>query len=202
MIRQAPLPHLMLVACLLLSGGARAVGQENPSAPAAASAPAPAAYRIRASEVVVPEGVPLGQYRRVTTPFENWTLVCDENLKAKQMVCNVSQVIEDRSGALVFSWSLAATQEGKPFMILRTAPQADPNGEISLGFSGRKQPVAVRLEGCNQAVCVGMVPVGPVLREQIGKEAPVTVSYAMASGERVTVTASLKGLAKALGTIN
>lgn len=195
MIRQAPLPQFILGACLFLSGGPPAVGQEPLSAATAAPA-----YRIRPSEVVVPQDVPLGQYRRITTPFENWTLVCDENLRAKQMICNVSQVIEDHAGALVFSWSLAATQEGKPFMILRTAPQAD--GQISLAFQGRGQPVEVDIDGCNQAVCVGMVPVGPILREQIGKEAQANVSYSTASGARITVTASLKGLAKALAAIN
>lgn len=195
MIRQTPLPQLILGACLFLSGGPPAVGQEPLSTATAAPT-----YRIRPSEVVVPHDVPLGQYRRITTPFENWTLVCDENLKAKQMICNVSQVIEDHAGTLVFSWSLAATQEGKPFMILRTAPQAD--GQISLAFQGRGQPVEVDIDGCNQAVCVGMVPVGPILREQIGKEAQASVSYSTASGARITVPASLKGLAKALAAVN
>lgn len=195
MIRQPPLSRMILGGCLFLLGSPPAIGQESPSPAGAAPA-----YRIRPSEVAVPQDVPLGQYRRITTPFENWTLVCDENLKAKHMICNVSQVIEDRTGALVFSWSLAATQEGKPFMILRTAPQAD--GRISLAFPGRKQPVEVDIDGCNRIVCVGMVPVGPVLREQIGKEAQASVSYPTTSGTRVNVTTSLKGLAKALATIN
>src|SRR5690606_8986821 len=156
---------------------------------------------IKPPEVAVPDGVPLGQYRRMITPFENWTLVCDENLQAKQMVCNVSQVIADGEGTLVFSWSLAATEDGQPFMILRTAPDADAAGKIALNFPGRANPVQVEIDGCNETVCVGMVPVGPIMREQIGKEAQPVISYPTRAGEGISVTSSLRGLATALSAI-
>lgn len=57
------------------------------------------------------------------------------------------------------------------------------------------------MNGCNDAVCVGMVPVGPALREQIDKAGTPKVSYRTATGETVTVTAPLKGLATALKAI-
>ncbi len=192
MIRKAVKPHsLLLMACLFLAGGPPAAGQELASH----------GYRIKPSQVAVPDGVPLGQYRRIIRPFENWTLICDENMKAKQMVCNVSQVIEDLSGNMAFSWSLAATKDGKPFMILRIPPSAKNESKVSLQFQGRESPVEVGLEGCNKAVCVGMMPVGPVLREQIGKGAAPEISYLTATGGTVTITASLKGLATALKAI-
>ena len=53
-------------------------------------------YRIKPSDVAVPPDVKLGDYQRTIRPFENWTLICDENLKARKKVCNVSQIIEDR----------------------------------------------------------------------------------------------------------
>ncbi|MCZ4072108.1 invasion associated locus B family protein [Agrobacterium sp. LMR679] len=195
MFRQAMTnPHArMVVACLLLSGSPPAAGQEVSSVQRE--------FHIKPSEVAVPEGVPLGKYRRTITPFENWTLVCDENLKAKQMVCNVSQAIADGTGRLMFSWSLAATEDGKPFMILRTGSNADAKGRISLAFPGRDKPVQVAFDGCNDTVCVGMVPVGPIMREQIGKEAQPTISYSTTTGEKISVTASLKGLATALSAI-
>lgn len=191
-MRTILVPCLMLAGGLLLSGGAPAAGQEG--APAAG-------YRIKPSDVVVPEGVPPGRYRRIITPFENWTLICDENLKTKKKVCNVSQIIENASGAMVFSWSLAATADGQPFMILRAAREAGANARISLAFPGRQRPVEVKVDGCNQSVCVGMVPVGPTLKEEIGKGAQPVISYGTTSGGTVSVTASLKGLATALSAI-
>ena len=59
---------------------------------AASGAPG-AAYRLKGPDIVLPPGVPLGQYRRIFQPFPNWTLICDENLKTRQVVCNVSQTV-------------------------------------------------------------------------------------------------------------
>lgn len=181
----------VLVVCLFLSGP-RAAGQE-----AVASG-----FRIRPSEVVVPPEVALGQYQRMIRPFENWTMICDENLKARQRVCNVTQTIENQAGQIAFSWSLAATPEGTPYMILRTAPVAKSDGLVSLKFEGRKEPVKVQLDGCNAAVCIGMLPVGPIMREQISKNAAPTISYSTTDGRTVSVTANLKGLSKAVEAIN
>lgn len=180
-----------LVLCLLLSGQ-YAAGQEANSS----------GFRIRPSDVAVPPAVPLGEYQRMIRPFENWILICDENLKARQRVCNVTQTIENQAGQIAFSWSLAATPEGKPYMILRTAPVARSDGSVSLKFTDRMEPVEVRLDGCNAAVCVGMLPIGPIMREQISKDAAPTVSYATRDGRIVSVTATLKGLSTAVKAIN
>ncbi|WP_035201289.1 invasion associated locus B family protein [Agrobacterium tumefaciens] len=194
MLRRAVTTARMIAACLLLSGSPPAVGQEI--------LPAGPGFHVKPSEVNVPEGVPLGQYRRTTTPFGSWTLVCDENRQTKQMICNVSQVIVDLAGNMVFSWSLAATKDGKPFMVLRTSPLATNAGKISLKFPGRDSPIEIAMDGCNEVVCVAKVPVGPVLREHIGKGSSPQISYSVASGKSISVTASLKGLATALSAIN
>jgi len=181
---------LAALACLTLSGGL---------VPAAGQVASP--YRIKPSDVVLPPEVKLGDYQRIIRPFENWTLICDENLKARKKVCNVSQVIEDSSGKMAFSWSLAATQDGKPYMILRTAPNARSDGLVSLKFDGRNQAIDVHLNGCNEMVCVGMLPVGPVIRQQISQNATPTISYSTVDGKTVTVTATLKGLSAALSPL-
>jgi invasion protein IalB len=191
MFRRASSRSSVFIACLFLSGP-----------PAAGQEAASSGYRIRPPEVAVPDSATLGQYQRMIRPFENWTLICDENLKARQRVCNVTQTIENRSGQLAFSWSLAATQEGKPYMILRTAPIANSDGLVLLKFEGRKEPIKVQLDGCNQAVCIGMLPVGPIMREQISKNAASTVSYSIRDGRTVSVTATLRGLSKAVEAIN
>lgn len=184
--------RLLFLSCMLLSGGAPIAGQEVLSTPS----------RIRPSEVALPADVPLGQYRRTIQPFKNWTLICDENFKDNTKICNISQIIEDASGAVVFSWSLVASEDGKPFMLLRAPISAQAAEPISMAFPGRAHPVQVNIDGCNQQACIGMVPVGPILREQIGSNATAAISYRTASGERITVTASLEGLTTALAAIN
>jgi invasion protein IalB len=191
MFRQAGFVAPIFMACLFLSGP-QAAGQE-----AVASG-----YRIKPSEVVVPPDATLGEYQRTTRPFENWTLICDENLKVRQRVCNVTQIVEDPAGLVAFSWSLAATKEGDPYMILRTPPVAKGGGFVSLRFEGREEPVNIQLEGCNATVCIGMLPVGPIMREQIAKDAAPTISYSTTDGKTVSVTANLKGLSKAVEAIN
>lgn len=181
---------LVSMACLLLSG--------QYSAGQATAGPE---YRIKPSDVTLPPDAKLGSYRRIIQPFENWTLICDENLQTRQRVCNVTQTIEDPSGRLAFSWSLAATRGGKPYMILRTTSDAKYPGLISLRFQGQAKPVEVHLDGCNATVCVGMLPVGPLLREQISKNAAPEISYETTSGKPVALAATLKGLAKAVEAI-
>ena len=190
MTRQAFVVVAMSITSLLPSGP-YAAGQE-------AASPG---YRIKPSEVAVPPDVKLGEYQRTTRPFENWTLICDENLQAWKKVCNISQSFIDQGQALVFSWSLAADEKGKPFMILRTPSQAGAGSRLSLKLAGRKQPVDVQLQGCDASVCVGYVPVGPVLRDQIGKETTVQISYSLPSGATVSLDAPFKGLKTALSTI-
>lgn len=190
--RVFPLSQVIAV-CLLLLDGPPAIGNE--------ASPEKSNYQIRPSSVVAPKGVPFGRYRRTITPFENWTLICDENLQVRERVCNVTQIIEDMQGQMLLSWSLAATDGGKPFMILRTLPQADLNSHISMSFLGRKRPINIQFEGCNQNVCVGMVPVGSIIREQIENAASPSISYPTTTGENIFVTAPMKGLKKALFAI-
>ncbi len=191
MFRQAASAAPIFLACLFLSSP-YAAGQEAVGS----------GYRIKPSEVVVPPEATLGEYQRTTRPFENWTLICDENLKARQRVCNVTQIVEDHAGQIAFSWSLAATNEGNPYMILRTAPVAKSDGLVSLKFEGREEPVRVQLDGCNAAICIAMLPVGPIMREQISKNSAPTVSYPTRDGKTVSVTATLKGLSTAVKAIN
>jgi invasion protein IalB len=189
MIRQAISPTI--VACLFLSGALPAAGQE----------PLPSTFSIKPSEVVIPDGAELGKYRRTIQPFENWELRCDENLKSKKKICNITQTILDGQGQFLFSWSLAATEDGKPLMILRARPGLGPEKPISLTFPGRKEPVLIAAKGCDTNVCLGLLPVGPVLREQIAKAAIVHISYEAVPSQTLEFDAPLQGLSKALAAI-
>ena len=192
MIRQAVKRPISL-ACLLLSGllCPPAAGQEFSNS----------GYSIKPSEVSVPQGAELGRYRRTIQPFENWELRCDENLKAKKKICNITQTILDGAGQFAFSWSLAATEGGKPMMILRARPGLGQNKPVMMKFPGRDVPVIVETYACDANVCVTYLPVGPVLREQIAKEANVQLSYKDTAETTLVFEAPLKGLSAALAAI-
>ncbi len=144
-----------------------------------------------------------GSYRRlgVGQPFANWTLICDENLKTMKKVCNITQSIVDSEGQFAFSWSLAATEGGKPMMILRTRAELGEGKPVALNFPGRKEPVATLTDACDANVCVTYLPVGPVLREQIAKEANAQVSYKDTAETTIVFEAPLKGLSATLAAI-
>src|SRR5882757_1793451 len=94
----------LALALMAMSGTAFAVGWVQ----------LPSTYTVKPSDVVIPDGEQLGQYRRVVQPFKNWILICDESLKSKRRVCNLTQSIVDQRGAPVFNWSFVATADGKP----------------------------------------------------------------------------------------
>lgn len=156
---------------------------------------------LKEPDVRLPDGVPPGQYRRIIQPFQNWTLICDENLQQQTRVCNVTQSIVDQADRLVFSWSVAATEEGRPFMILRTLPGLGPDGAVSLTIPDDRAPVRVPVDGCNVAVCVGTVPIGPRLRPQIANGGVIGISYATSAGEAIEISAPLAGIDDALTAI-
>jgi invasion protein IalB len=183
MLREKSSIMLRVLVCLLLTDNQAAAG----------------GYKIKPSDVLVPQDVPMGKYRRIIQPFENWMLICDENLKTRRKVCNISQTFTDETGAQVFSWSLAANVDGKPFMILRVPPAIGVGSKISLKLTDRD--VDVDVAACDASVCIGYQPVGPILRQEIVKETTARVSYSISVGQDVSIDAPFKGLAAALSAI-
>jgi invasion protein IalB len=185
MIREISAAIVKVMVCLLIAGNQAAA----------------AGYRVKPSDVLVPQGVALGKYRRTIHPFENWTLICDENLQTRRKVCNISQTLTDESGTQVFSWSLAANVDGKPFMILRAPAAIGSGSKILLKLTGMNRDVKVEVKACDALVCIGYQPVGPILRQEIVKETTAQVSYSMSAGQNVRIDAPFKGLAAALSAI-
>lgn len=164
-------------------------------------------YSVRRSEVAVPPDVPLGQYRRIIRPFKNWTLICDENLRARRRVCNITQTIVDQTGAAAFSWSLAGSDGGTPVFILRAPAAVGPGQPITLAFGDGSPPILVKTNGCDASVCVAIQQIGPRLRSYIAKGAVVQISFpvmdtpASAAPALMGLYAPLDGLAKAIEAI-
>ncbi|MFD1198048.1 invasion associated locus B family protein [Brucella gallinifaecis] len=203
--RTVPAPARAVLILAILAGTPALVASQIAGPAQAGSQPVPGRqqteFMVKRSDVVLPTDVPMGQYRRVTQPFVNWTLICDENLAKKQKVCNISQTIVDSSGAAVFSWSLAGSQDGKPFFILRIPGAVGLQGSIVMRLSDTGKDVPVAIEGCDGKVCIGYQQVGPRLRAAVKKGGVVGISYKGNSLQEVTFSVPLAGLNEALGAI-
>src|SRR5690606_26935137 len=127
-------------------------------------------YRIKPPDMVLPPDLEPGQLRRIVHPFPNWILVCDENLKDRQRICNISQTIVDEGGSMVFSWSLAATEAGRPAMIMRTPVLQDETPRLELEFRQGEDAYPVEFDQCTERLCLTYVPVGPRFRSAISED--------------------------------
>jgi invasion protein IalB len=173
------------------------------------------AYSVKPSDVAIPPDVPLGEYRRTIRPYKNWTLICDENLKEKQRICNVSQSIVDAKGTVVFSWSLAATASGQPMMIVRVPAQVGANQPIRLTFRKAGGESTVKTTDCDERTCIGMMHVDARFKASMQSNDIVEVNYVALPAtafprdptplalrlQATTVQAPLEGLAAALSGI-
>jgi len=157
--------------------------------------------QIKPSDVLIPAGVPIGQYQRVIRPFPNWNLICDENLKSKRRVCNISQIIVSDRGDVVFSWSLAARENGEPLFILRAPAALGVHSIIHLGLHDGGQMVSVKISECNQIVCIAYQPVGPRLRTALKNGKRVDVAFGDQASGYPDMILPLDGLFAALSSI-
>ncbi|MGY4476360.1 invasion associated locus B family protein [Bradyrhizobium sp. USDA 3364] len=170
------------------------------AASAAAQGAPPSAYAVKPSDVVVPEGETLGEFRRMIQPFKNWTLICDESLKSKRRVCNVTQSIVNAQGAVVFNWSLIATADGKPLMAMRIPAAAGVGAQIELAMGDSPDRIVAQTDRCDANFCFATIAIGNVLRRHIRAATPCRVSYQLPQGP-VVLEAPLDGLSGVLAKL-
>lgn len=159
-----------------------------------------AAYSILPPPLSAPSGE-AGAVRRSVMQFYQWTLLCDNILADKKQICNVSQAVYDARNVMIFSWSLAASDSGKPFLLLRAAADADTKMPIELVLGSEDKTVAVDFVGCDSKVCIAQTAVGPVLTQAIGQRSKVTVRYRTAGRGAVHFESSFLGLREAVAAI-
>ncbi len=182
---------LPLLAGMTVSAAMPAAGTERPST----------GYSVKGSEIAIPMGTMLGDVRRITHPFRNWTLICDQNLKTRTQVCNVTQTILDAGGGTAFSWSLAATDDSHPVLILRAPAALGVGRPVTIAYAGGDRPLVAPAEACDERVCVATLRVGPALRRQIEEGNVVTIGFDTADGA-TALRAPLSGLASAVAAID
>ncbi|MTV16604.1 MULTISPECIES: invasion associated locus B family protein [Bradyrhizobium] len=170
------------------------------AADAAAQGAPPPAYAVKPSDVVVPEGETLGEFRRMIQPFKNWTLICDESLKSKRRVCNVTQSIVNAQGAVAFNWSLIATADGKPLMAMRIPAAAGVGARIELAMGDSPDHIVAQTDRCDPNFCFATIAIGNVLRRHIRAATPCLVSYQLPQGP-IVLEAPLDGLSGVLAKL-
>ena len=183
------------LACLALAiwlcAAASAVAQGAP----------PAAYTVKPSDVAVPEGETLGEFRRMIQPFKNWTLICDESLKSRRRVCNVTQSIVNAQGAVAFNWSLIATADGKPLMAMRIPAAAGVGAQIELAMGDSPDRIVAQTDRCDASFCFATIAIGNVLRRHIRAATPCLVSYPLPQAGPIVLAAPLDGLSGVLAKL-
>ncbi|AQS40857.1 MAG: Invasion associated locus B family protein [Candidatus Tokpelaia hoelldobleri] len=186
--------YLLLPALLPgISGGLSA-------GPVPALADSPATYTIHPPALSVPAG-PAGSVRRSVMQFEKWTLLCDENRRQGHAVCNATQSVHNKDGVVVFSWSLAASNDGRPFMLLRALPQADKTTALNIMIKTVRKPLAIAWQTCDDKACLAQIPLGADLLAQIDKGHSVYISYKLQRGQKIIFEAPFKGLKEAVASI-
>lgn len=181
--------RIALFAVLALCCAAKARGQEA------------AGYVLKPPALAAPGGAP-GAVRRVIMQFYHWTLLCDEIIAQKRRVCNVTQTVHDASDNTIFSWSLAGSDDGKPFLLLRALPQADTGKPFRLLVKSTGRTAEVPFVGCNEALCMGQTPVGPILTQGIKDESDIVLSYQLTNGGAAELVLPLQGLRAAVAAID
>lgn len=161
----------------------------------------PGEYTVKASEVAIPDGEELGQYRRMVQPFKNWTLICDESLTSKRRVCNLTQSIVDQQGRAVFNWSFVATADGKPLVVMRVPAAVGVGQQIGLALGDKPDRIVAETDRCDAVFCTATIAIGPMLRRHIRAGTDCTVSYMRPDADEVTFQAPLEGLFTALSAM-
>lgn len=177
-----------LASAIWLCGAAGAGAQPAP----------PAGYLVKPSDVAIPQGETLGEFRRMIQPFKNWTLICDESLKSKRRVCNVTQSIVNAQGAVAFNWSLVATADGKPLMMMRIPASAGVGARIELAMGDTPDRIVAQTDQCDAAFCFATIAIGNVLKRHIRAATPCLVSYQLPQIGPVALEAPLDGLSVVL----
>lgn len=157
-------------------------------------------FRLKPPEMTIPAGAKPGSLRRILQPFEDWLLICDENLTARKRVCNATQTLTDRDGGMTFSWSLAATMSGRPAFIIRVPRSIAGDGYVVLSFSAKDNPIPVSLASCDKNVCIGFLPVTADVQERIDERSIVAIEIG-ANSPGVKLQAPLAGLSLAVKSI-
>lgn len=166
---------------------------------AAAAAPASPSFVVVPSSVQPPEGVELGSFRRTIQPFRNWTLICDEDLKKKERICNVRQEIAIEGAGTIFTWAIAASDTGEPKMIATLPAAVGNGGKLELLFDGDARfSTSVN---CNNRACTALIPVGPQIRRHIAERLTVGISFVAQPVGRIEFRAPMEGLDDALKAV-
>lgn len=158
-------------------------------------------FVVKSSEVVVPDEVEIGRFRRITQPFRNWTLVCDENLQKMEKICNVSQEIALKSGGVIFSWSLATSEIGMPLMLARLPVATGIGRPLRVLFADTKQSFEARVDECSPQFCSAVIPVGPQMKRHIQEGLTVGILFSVMGAGDIEFSAPMAGLAQALAAI-
>lgn len=143
--------------------------------------------------------------RSETTPYDNWTLTCQEALpaagaKAGRKTCWASMRVSDaKSQQVVLVWLIGKDAKDEPTVSIQT-----PTGvlvrdgvDVALGRNVRK----LAYQWCDQTGCEASGPFDPVFARDLGGAREATISFKARDGRQVSVKVPVAGADKVVAAL-
>lgn len=141
-----------------------------------------------------PQRVPV---RSETTPFENWTMTCQEELPAaggkggKKACWGSMRVSDAKTQQVVLVWLIGKDGQGAPTIALQTPTGVMVGEGVDVSFGGNVRKLAYRW--CDQTVCEASAPFDGVFARSFSNQKEATAAFRLRDGRQVAVKASIAG---------
>lgn len=186
------------------------LGQAETSQGNARPDPATAARAIQLAQANPPAPAQQQQPQRApvrseTTPFDNWTMTCQEALpaagaKAGKKTCWATMRVSDaKSQQVVLVWLIGRDAKDVPTISLQT-----PTGvlvrdgvDVAIGQTVRKLPY----QACDQNGCEASGPYDAAFAKDLAAAKEATVSFKARDGRQIAVKVSVSGADKLLAAL-
>jgi len=166
------------------------------SSPAEASAaPVSPAPVQQAAAVPPPVTILPGQ------PIGDWTLNCGVNPQTLKKQCTIAQQLKDeKSKSVVFAWLIGNDGDGNLVAIWQTPTGVLVNKGVVVDI-GSVTPTAVPYTSCVNARCEAIASLDPNFVQALTKATKATATIYTVSGQDLTFTLSVNGLAEAIDAV-
>ena len=134
------------------------------------------------------EGIPIGA----------WQYDCPENKDGQPGLCVIAhQIIDRKSGAVIFSWLIGADRDGKFQGDLQTPTGILVNRGVLLDV-GTPKPIAVPFTACVAGYCEAVANLAPDFVQTLMKTEKATATIYTVDGKALTFPIDANGLSDGL----
>lgn len=161
------------------------------SQPAAASQEAAAAKEAAPPAVTVLRGQPIG----------DWIFNCGMNPRTSRKQCTIAQQLTDkRTQSVVFAWLIGDDGDGNLVAVWQTPTGVLVNRGVVVDV-GADKPISVPFTSCISGHCEAVANLALDFIDILTRATKATATVFTVSGERLTFSLSVNGLAQAIDAV-